>query len=269
MNLNIFNSHRASSQIRWLALFTVLTLTACGGGESETTQNPYTMTNNISNISSSITNTNYRLDIYLPESYESDGSALPVIYSSDGQSHSDSYSAALNSHGAQAILVSIHEGPAGRRNIDYLTPGIYKYFEFLTQELIPFIESSYNASSDYRTIVGHSYGGAMSVYAMFIDDIENQYFSNYVAADPSVARYETVLTDENNRYQFSTIMHANLILTGASIGGNATGVSDFAELMLARNYQGLTIQHSTITTNHARAALDTFKLALIKLFPNE
>ena len=267
-NINQFRD----SLLQLAVLLCTFILTACGGGESTISESPNALSKDTSEISSSITNITYRLDVFLPHSYTSDGDALPVIYSGDGQWSSDIYSKALQKKEVQAILVSIHEGPSGRRNIDYLTPGVYNYFEFLTQELIPFIESKYNASSDNRTIVGHSFGGAMSVYSMIIDDTENQYFSNYVAADPIIPDFDKFVIDEDDRYQLSTTMNANFIVTVATIGKSASGIrvyNDLIEHLLNRNYQGLTIQHSDLRVDHGAANLDTFELALTKLFPVE
>ena len=57
-----------------------------------------------------------------------------------------------------------------------------KFIEFIEKELIPFIENKYPAT-DYRTLIGHSYGGLFTINAL----INHSYvFDNYLAIDPSL-----------------------------------------------------------------------------------
>lgn len=56
------------------------------------------------------------------------------------------------------------------------------FAKFIKEELIPFVEHKYRASS-YRTLVGHSYGGLFVCYE-FINDPKQ--FANYLAIDPSL-----------------------------------------------------------------------------------
>ncbi|MDO6524692.1 alpha/beta hydrolase-fold protein [Motilimonas sp. 1_MG-2023] len=218
-------------------------------------------------IASSITNITYKLDIYVPVEYQAGGAPLPVIYASDGQWRSNSYKGILESSGVSAVLVAIHEGPKSRRNIDYLTPGVYDYYEFLTQELIPFVESEYSVLPTNRTLVGHSYGGAMSFYSMLIADPNRSYFDNFVSADPSVADTETLLKLEEERFHLSKKMNSRMILTGAMKGGNGPDVEMAYAYMQNRKYEGLNITLIKQDVTHDHSADQTFKDALPLLFP--
>jgi len=121
---------------------------------------------------------------------------LPVIYVLDGESqffHTmttvDFLSIATNGNDfiPRSIVVGI---PNTNRNRD-LTPvkdakfensgSGSKFLDFITQELIPYIDSNYN-TSNHRTIIGHSMGALISFKALLT---KRNYFDNYIAIDPS------------------------------------------------------------------------------------
>lgn len=56
------------------------------------------------------------------------------------------------------------------------------FAQFMKEELIPFVENKYRATS-YRTLVGHSYGGLFVCYELINDP---KIFANYLAIDPSL-----------------------------------------------------------------------------------
>lgn len=56
------------------------------------------------------------------------------------------------------------------------------FAQFLKEELIPFVENKYRATS-YRTLVGHSYGGLFVCYELIN---ASKLFANYLAIDPSL-----------------------------------------------------------------------------------
>lgn len=54
--------------------------------------------------------------------------------------------------------------------------------KFIESELIPFVEKKYPVT-DFRTLIGHSYGGLFSIYMLIHHP---HLFSNYLAIDPSL-----------------------------------------------------------------------------------
>lgn len=60
--------------------------------------------------------------------------------------------------------------------------GADNFSRFMETELIPFIESKYPVT-DFRTLIGHSYGGLFAIYTLIIHP---QLFSNFIAIDPSL-----------------------------------------------------------------------------------
>lgn len=60
--------------------------------------------------------------------------------------------------------------------------GAAQFLRFIGEELIPYVEENYPAS-DYRTLIGHSYGGLFSIYTLIH---QPQLFENFLAIDPSL-----------------------------------------------------------------------------------
>lgn len=56
------------------------------------------------------------------------------------------------------------------------------FIKFIGKELIPFIESKYPVTN-YRTLIGHSYGGLFTIYTLINHP---HLFANYLAIDPSL-----------------------------------------------------------------------------------
>jgi len=56
------------------------------------------------------------------------------------------------------------------------------FSRFIEKELIPFIEKNYPVTN-YRTLIGHSYGGLFAIYTMVN---KPDLFANYLAIDPSL-----------------------------------------------------------------------------------
>lgn len=63
-----------------------------------------------------------------------------------------------------------------------VTGGGKKFLNFITDELIPFIDANY-PTSKHRTIIGHSLGGLMAFEALLR---KKDYFDNYISIDPAL-----------------------------------------------------------------------------------
>ncbi|MBN1810387.1 MAG: alpha/beta hydrolase, partial [Anaerolineae bacterium] len=151
-------------------------------------------------------NTGRKYDIYirLPAGYTRNGKkTYPILYVLDGQwdfKLLDSIYGGLNydKFVPEMIIVGITYSGANPdyealRAKDYTpTPvaGLVgsgdgpKFLAFLKEELIPFVEADYRADGSRRTLMGSSFGGLFTLYAMFT---ETALFSGYVAASPAVS----------------------------------------------------------------------------------
>lgn len=250
----------------WFKLLLVsLALSACeGDGDVE----PSVLTSTI--ISSNITETNYQIDVYVPDTYIERQGPLPVIYASDGQATSEIYALLLRKYGEKIILVAIHEGPKERRNIDYLPPGVDNYYLFLTQELIPDVESRFDIEPQQRTLVGHSFGGVMASYVMLYEEIGAEFFHNYIISDASFWRVPDEIYElEAQRYLQSDILDVNVVFSGTTGSlGNYEGVSEFYDFIKNRPYQQLNMAPLLkYRSSHGNLWFKTFQESLPILFP--
>ncbi len=165
-------------------------------------------------LSSEITGVNYFLYISYPRNYNSKAKKYPVIYLLDAD-----YSFALT-HNIVAhfvdrkdmpptVIVGIAYEGASQVKSDYqlnrtrdYTPtntkplkdhynddtqivsgGGAKFLNFLSKELIPYIESNSRVSKKDRTLVGHSFGGLFASYALFS---KPSLFQRYIIVSPSL-----------------------------------------------------------------------------------
>ncbi|CAE6938916.1 hypothetical protein ACOMICROBIO_GDFFDHBD_03079 [Vibrio sp. B1REV9] len=258
----------------WLVtLLLGVMLLGCGGESSVSDPiNDFTSPEKIQyNIFSNITGVSYPYDIYLPKNYSERWGSLPIIYVSDGNVTGQSFANLIAHYEADAILVSIHEGPPGRRNIDYLPPGVNDFYLFLTQELIPIVESEYDADPRQRTLAGHSFGGAKAAHIMLSEDIGVEFFSNFIISDGSFWRtQDTIYQIAEQRYNASPWLETTAIIS-ATTAGNYTWVDVFYKHIQEKGYLGLNlppmIKYNGL--DHGDMWYDTYRDSLPILFPKE
>lgn len=138
--------------------------------------------------------------IQLPDGYHPDKKEkYPVAYILDGEVFlptvgivQDYYSGGFT---PEMILIGISNNKHRTRD---LTPSEIKtkygmpfneengqaanFYTFLSEELIPYIEENYPVTN-YRTLIGHSYGGLFTIYTLIHHP---KLFANYLAIDPSL-----------------------------------------------------------------------------------
>ena len=148
---------------------------------------------------------------------------LPVVYVLDGESQFlntvatiDLLSAAPNGNDRmpRSIVVGI---PNTNRSRD-LTPvkiiledgdfpdetgGGNAFLDFITSELIPYIDLQYS-TCEHRTIIGHSFGGLITFEALLS---KREYFNNYVSIDPALGLSGKSYYEE----LIDTLSHSNLM----------------------------------------------------------
>lgn len=222
-------------------------------------------------ITSAITGIRYPLNIYIPVVPPVGGDGTyETVYALDGQWSFEGYASIIEQSGRPLLLVSIHQGPTNRRNVDYILPGAFSYFNFLTQELIPYIEQTYPASAQGRALVGTSGGGMFVDAAMLMDDVVQPHFPRLLSMDaPTISPAYTrqrLLNLEQNRYNTSANLNVDLMLTGAlaaaDIGPFNDEVLEWYQFLLDRDYAGLNIIHRAYNVNHYQIVAPSFTDAL-------
>jgi predicted alpha/beta superfamily hydrolase len=160
----------------------------------------------IDSLYSNILNESRKIWVHIPESATNSilsEPRYPVLYLLDGPSHFYSVTGMIrrlsigNNIVPEMIIVAIPNTKRSRDltptiavpwfvtgddSIQYESGGGNKFLDFVEDELIPYVERTYPATT-YRTFVGHSFGG-LSVINALIN--RPQLFSNYVAIDPSL-----------------------------------------------------------------------------------
>lgn len=141
-----------------------------------------------------------KIYIQIPESYEpSQNQKYPVIYILDGDVFLPTVTNVHNfySGGFMPEMLIVGISNANNRMRDLTTSKVTEmwgmpleresgeaanFIKFIESELIPFVENKYPASN-YRTLIGHSYGGLFTTYALINHP---EIFANYIAIDPSL-----------------------------------------------------------------------------------
>lgn len=73
------------------------------------------------------------------------------------------------------------------------------FFHFITRELVPRVDSSYRTNG-IRTLLGHSFGGYFSLYAL-LEQLNQQqhYFNSFIAASPTLWYHDHYLFQLPNK----------------------------------------------------------------------
>lgn len=215
-------------------------------------------------LHSSNTGRDYDLYVKVPGSYEKEsGKKYPVLYVLDGQwdfKLMDSIVGGLvyDKFMPEAIIVGItysgeHADYNALRAMDY-TPvampdpkgsgGAPKFYAFVKDEMIPYVESKYRINAKRRVLTGSSYAGIFTLYALFSDP---SLFYAYVSLSPAVSF--------GNRFAFKqetefAKAHRELpVRLYLAVGGQEelTGpVKEYMKLLSGHAYKGLKLETRVI-----------------------
>lgn len=205
-------------------------------------------------------------DIYisLPNGYDTSTVSFPVIFYMDANLKSGKefrkaiYDARQHGKSLNAISVGIGHFRNYRelRRRDLITPFVKttgdslisdednfghceEFYQFLQQELIPFVEKEYRCDSN-RSWVGHSLGGLFAFYCLFK---QQPLFKNYVALSPALwINYDNIYDFEKKYYQQSTTLNANVYLCAGSwerLNKILTCARQMKKQLDERKYKGL------------------------------
>ena len=184
----------------------------------------------IDSLFSKTLNEQRKIWVYSPhDATHSPSTKYPVLYLLDGDAHFSSVVGMIqqlstvngNTICPEMIVVGI---PNTDRFRDLTPTSVNKLFgniveartsgggenftKFISDELIPYIDSHYPTTS-YRTMIGHSLGGLMSINTLIH---HTDLFSNYLAIDPSMwwdgrklyKESVTILEEKNSIINFCT-----------------------------------------------------------------
>lgn len=230
-------------------------LAACGGsGEASPTLEEG---GDSGSIRSSITGIEYRLRVHVPPASAGPRGSLPVVYVLDGESWFETLVGIVQSTGTPLIVVAIHT--SGQRSRDFVPAnactenggGHSAYFDFMRQELIPYIERWVGGDPGQRVLFGHSHGGSFVLYAMFSEAPDQHAFRAYLASDSSISCMPAVADEWERRYAAAYLeLPVRLHLSHASLGNHAANLR-YATAVAQRNYGRFAFREQAYSGTHS------------------
>ncbi len=119
-----------------------------------------------------------------------------------------------------------------------------KFLAFFRKDLIPFVEKNYQADPAKRILMGSSYGGLFTLYALFT---QPDLFYGYVAAAPAVSYDDNFsFKQEKKFFESNKNLPVRLSISVGGVEGLTQPVKDFMTLLKNRAYNGLRLETRVI-----------------------
>ena len=187
-------------------VFASLIFCSCSESNNKTANND---SNKKITIYSATIQDSFVISVQLPEAYNKDSDTkFPVVYMLDANFHFPMLAATVKQYEKAGLLPPLILTGIGYKSFelmdslrvrDYLYPaalpsdemnavgGGKKFADFIISQLIPYIDSNYHTDKTNRSLVGHSFGGYFSLYAL-LNQMETKRtdFKNFVSASPSL-----------------------------------------------------------------------------------
>ena len=182
----------------------ILIILSGGAASSQDEGNPLTVAT-YQKISSNTLNEERTIAVSLPYLYDKLGKRYPVLYILDGEDLS------LASFIGMARFFSPHRIPEmiivgvlnTHRNRDLFATkveglpdteedGALRFLNFLSQELIPYIDTHYR-TTPHRTLYGQSAGGQFAIFSLLTDP---EVFDAYLASSPVIGYSDQVILNK-------------------------------------------------------------------------
>jgi len=239
----------------------------------------------VRSMHSAETGREYDLYIHVPAEAEKDKSKkFPVVYILDGQwdfKLMDSVLGGLayDKFVPPMVLVGITYSGSdpdynSLRAMDY-TPvaqanpkgsgDAEKFYAFLKDKVIPFVESNYPGDPKQRVLMGSSFGGLFTLYAMFKDPA---LFSRYMAASPAVSYGDDFAFKQEAEYaKRHKDLPVRLYMGVGSDEGLTKPVKKMMKIIDSRNYKGLVREFKVVDPErHASNKPELYNRGLRFLF---
>ena len=238
-------------------LLLVIFINGCGGG-GNSDKPPFTRKGTIepeTTIQAAFNNIKYPINVYLPPDHGSDPNArFPVLYLLDAETRFITTADLVDIKDKSVIVVGIGNAESvspGIRGVDYRMPGAQDYYNFLTTQIIPFIDASYLTDTSERTLSGHSLGGLFTGLAILLEAPNNRYFSHYLSQDGSFWDQPNVTTNlELQLFSIDTSLPVQIIIASAEVQGNSLFARRFFDLLNARQYTNVDLTYLPYLTDH-------------------
>ncbi len=130
---------------------------------------------------------------------------------------------------------------SSRDDIIVESGGSDQFLRFISEELIPFIETNYRVSND-RAILGVSLSGLFTLYALFQ---EPETFQRYFAASPSISWDEPFMYQLESEFALGhDDLPARLYMCVGGLESETykNNMQKMAKLLRSRNYPNLVVE---------------------------
>lgn len=258
-------------------LFSILAFTSCKKEEIEIAGKKETF-----RLSSTFVKDDYDIFVFIPASFTIKTNENHLIIALDGDFHFDELSKMVSEKSQNGTLppsIFVAVGNSKNRNRDY-TPTSFKhgkggaanFYQFLTKELIFELESRYNLNPESKkTLMGNSFGGLFTHYAMFQDETTNP-FKNFISVGCSYWFDSGIIFEYEQKYADKHSVLPVKFFNGMGTLEGGISTASFAEMndrLKKRAYKGFECEASFIEKRgHSGSASIGFKEGLDYVFNN-
>jgi len=140
--------------------------------------------------------------------------------------------------------------------------GASRFLQFITNELIPMVETEYRTDPTDRTLIGHSWGGLFAFYSLFH---QPELFQRYVVVSPDLTfHYEQSYAEQHKD------LPVRLFLAFGEPEldhQSRTSYETFIRVLESRCYAGFTLTHQIIPNcTHCAVVSPAFQSGLMAVF---
>ena len=224
----------------------------------------------------------YAIQVNLPGNYSDTTQRYPVIYVLDGQWDFPLVTALYgqlyyDGFIPASIVVGITWGgknpkhdslrardftPSHNASIPQSGNGA-AFLSFIMRELSPFIESKFRTTGD-RTLMGSSFGGLFTLYAMFH---EPAFFQRYIAASPAIGWNRMDIASDEEKFARSPEHPAVSLYMAIGEYEDAQGFQRFVDRLQSRSRKGLRLGSKVLeNTGHSGSKAEGFTRGLQFVF---
>lgn len=129
--------------------------------------------------------------------------------------------------------------------------GAANFYNFLVYELIPYIDANYHTDAVNRTLIGHSYDGLFTLFALLSEGADQRHFNAFVASSPTIGFAAELLADmEAAMFERSRDLPVTLHLSTGMEGRLTEESQSMAALLVSRGYNNLLLMMSEFPVAH-------------------
>jgi predicted alpha/beta superfamily hydrolase len=231
-------------------------------------------------IHSDILNQDRIISVYLPKTYDDHKRSYPVVYHLYGdridQYFAEAASVVYNLSSEtipEVILIGIDERNLRYRDLlpqstDGTDTGINEFTDYLSKELLPYIDSSYR-TMDYKIMVGPQVGANFGIYTLFKNP---DLFDAYIITNPFrwTGGRELLFTSINSYISENASLDKFLFIThteddALEIAGNSH-IQRFNEIVNEAQLDNFDVVYNYLPDGYNRISPTGFRTGLQTLF---